>query len=434
MREPEAKQMKQRTAPGTAGRHRGPGPAIVVLGGSFAPVHAGHLAALEAGKRAAENAGFTVVGGYLVCAPQFHVSAKLRGRGQEAVADEVMGVEARLHMCNAVAADSDWLLPTSRPHYSAKQCGKEMVALRHEPQTQVVVIKGRDLPALTKTGNQTLSSSLIRGDIDASGVAAVRRFAKSGALPRAAAAELERLLTRWSGSAANPSVRLEPESEPEPGPELEPEPEPERRDRAEQPKLEREREREREPEPEPEQPELAAVRDAQQALAMRCQQLYRSEAVAADHGHARASVRQELAATAAALLRHNPHQPVALLSVALLNAREGRDADATATLRHGLSILRSRGREDGPIGVEMRRQLTDLVNGAVATQQDPQSLPRTLSARERQARMLADAETAAAEADSATASAELAAVTAQTQQLRFQCALLDMGFQCAGNT
>jgi hypothetical protein len=198
---------------------------------------------------------------------------------------------------------------------------------------------------------------------------------------------------RLPHSGAGAGARA-PEREPGPGPEREREREPER-----------EREREREPEPEPEQPELAAVRDAQQALAMRCQQLYRSEAVAADHGPARASVRQELAATAAALLRHNPHQPVALLSVALLNAREGRDADATATLRHGLSILRSRGREDGPIGVEMRRQLTDLVNGAVATQQDPQSLPRTLSARERQARMLADAETAAAEADSATASA-----------------------------
>ena len=104
------KQMKERTAPGTASLR----PAIVVLGGSFAPVHAGHLAALEAGKRAAENAGFTVVGGYLVCAPQFHVSGKLRGRGQEAFADEVMGAEARLRMCNAVAADSDWLLPTSR--------------------------------------------------------------------------------------------------------------------------------------------------------------------------------------------------------------------------------------------------------------------------------------------------------------------------------
>ena len=45
-----------------------PDAAIVVLGGSFCPVHAGHLAALEAGRAQAQALGLTVVAGYLACA------------------------------------------------------------------------------------------------------------------------------------------------------------------------------------------------------------------------------------------------------------------------------------------------------------------------------------------------------------------------------
>ena len=58
---------------------------IVILGGSFCPLHAGHLAALEAGRTQAQALDLTVVAGYLACAHDSHVRAKL---GAESTAAE----------------------------------------------------------------------------------------------------------------------------------------------------------------------------------------------------------------------------------------------------------------------------------------------------------------------------------------------------------
>ena len=193
---------------------RGSKKAIVVLGGSFAPPHAGHLAALEAGKRDAEDAGWTVVAGYAAVAHEGHVRSKLRGRGQPA-AEELVGAAGRLRLCSALAAGSDWLRPTPCTYGSARQCGAAMLA-DHAPGTQVIAIKGRDLPSLkTASDGRTLSSTLVREEVEAGGVAAVRRLAKSGALPPEVASELEALLAGV------------PEQAPEPQPEPQPQPEPE---------------------------------------------------------------------------------------------------------------------------------------------------------------------------------------------------------------
>ena len=54
-----------------------PQEAIIVLGSSFCPPHAGHVAALDAGKRRAESDGLTVTAGYFAVATNRHVYGKL---------------------------------------------------------------------------------------------------------------------------------------------------------------------------------------------------------------------------------------------------------------------------------------------------------------------------------------------------------------------
>ena len=44
--------------------------AFVVVGGSFCPVHQGHVTMLETGARMAEERGYRVVAKYLAAAPQ----------------------------------------------------------------------------------------------------------------------------------------------------------------------------------------------------------------------------------------------------------------------------------------------------------------------------------------------------------------------------
>eukprot|EP00966_Prymnesium_polylepis_P290162 6702922-Prymnesium_polylepis.1 len=113
---------------------------VIVLGGSFAPLHSGHLSVLEAGRKKAVRSGFVVVAGYLAVVHDSHLRAKLRSRG-DSDSDSGLNLSAdeRLRVCNEVAEDSAWLRPTPCLHGSAKQCGKVMVAANHRPSTGVVV-------------------------------------------------------------------------------------------------------------------------------------------------------------------------------------------------------------------------------------------------------------------------------------------------------
>ena len=174
---------------------------VIVLGGSFAPLHAGHLSALEAGRKKAARSGFVVVAGYLAVAHDSHLRAKLRSRGDSQGELDLSAYE-RLRVCNEVAEASTWLRPTPCLHGSAKQCGKVMVAANHRPSTGVVVVRGADLPTLASSGQgQTLSSTYVRDAIRAGGITAVRRLARDGVLPPAVASHLELQLAGASTAA-----------------------------------------------------------------------------------------------------------------------------------------------------------------------------------------------------------------------------------------
>jgi phosphopantetheine adenylyltransferase len=163
---------------------------IIVLGGSFCPLHTGHLSALEASRRSAEKKGFRVVGGYLAVAHDSHVRGKFRGRGEDS--KFAFGVDERLRMCNAAAEASDWLLPTPCAFGSAQEAGKAMRELNHEPNTQA--IKVRDVPTSRTADGTTISSTLVRNTIRAGGVPAVEPLVASGVLTRPVAGVLAQLL------------------------------------------------------------------------------------------------------------------------------------------------------------------------------------------------------------------------------------------------
>ena len=165
----------------------------MVIGGSFCPLHAGHLAALDAARKRAEEKGLRVIAGYMACAHDGHVRGKMKGRGESKF---VFGAERRLRMCNAVAEASDWLRPTPQTFGSAQQCGKAMIEAQHEPQTRVLVAKGKDAPLLTtgKAKGTVVSSTLVRRLMSEGGANALERLVADGVLPACVAEELRREL------------------------------------------------------------------------------------------------------------------------------------------------------------------------------------------------------------------------------------------------
>jgi hypothetical protein len=176
--------------------------AIVVLGGSFCPLHAGHLASLEYGKRQAEKEGMRVVAGYLACAHDGHVRGKFKGRGERS--EYVFDETARLRMCNAAAGESDWLQPTPRTFGSARECGKAMVESGNFWPCRIVVVKGRDAPLLTtrvgKEKTETVSSTFVRREMQAGGARALKRLTAGGVLPLPVAVVLKELVPGLDGA------------------------------------------------------------------------------------------------------------------------------------------------------------------------------------------------------------------------------------------
>jgi len=178
-----------------------PQEAIVVLGGSFCPPHAGHIAALNQGRAECERDGLMVVAGYLAVAPNGHVQSKLRARGEEA--SLAFDAQDRMRMCNAAAETTSWIKPTTEPFGSAQACGTAMVAQNHAPtHTRVVTVRGHDAELLrtTKDG-EAVSSALVRRELQDGGSPAIRRLVNSGTLLPSVAQIMEQLLMNTPAEA-----------------------------------------------------------------------------------------------------------------------------------------------------------------------------------------------------------------------------------------
>mmetsp|Transcript_46675 Transcript_46675/g.122578 ORF Transcript_46675/g.122578 Transcript_46675/m.122578 type:complete len:459 (+) Transcript_46675:126-1502(+) len=186
--------------------------AIIVLGGSFSPIHSGHIAAIEAGKQEAEQNGYDVVAGYLVCAEDRWLQNKLIQRGENGSQPLSLCEAARLRMCNEVSADTDWLQPTTHAMYSAKKYGERMVTERHRRDTKVICVKGSGLPSLSRNVfGKEISSTYIRQELYAGGAARIQNLVNEGSLPPAAGRVLTELLAK--GSARTASINLVADSE-----------------------------------------------------------------------------------------------------------------------------------------------------------------------------------------------------------------------------
>lgn len=80
----------------------GPAPrlAVLLMTGSFCPVHEGHIESLEIARQELEARGIHVLGGYLSPSHDSYVSIKLT---------DALSAVQRLDLCQAATADSDWI-------------------------------------------------------------------------------------------------------------------------------------------------------------------------------------------------------------------------------------------------------------------------------------------------------------------------------------
>lgn len=135
--------------------------AILVMGRSFCPVHAGHVGALWAARRHVEQVlGHVVEGAYLACAPDGHVKAKYGGK-------LLIPGDARRELC-ALVSD-----PTSCTFGSGAE-GGVWIAHRHDKEIEhIFVVQGGDRARARKAKDRRVQFlNITRGGSAATGIQA----------------------------------------------------------------------------------------------------------------------------------------------------------------------------------------------------------------------------------------------------------------------
>jgi nicotinic acid mononucleotide adenylyltransferase len=83
------------------GKQMNPKPCILLSTGSFAPIHEGHVAMMEAAKIAVEKAGWDVMGGYLSPDHDEYINRKINER--------FYNIHTRIDLANKAVSHIDWL-------------------------------------------------------------------------------------------------------------------------------------------------------------------------------------------------------------------------------------------------------------------------------------------------------------------------------------
>lgn len=89
---------------------------VLLLGGSFNPIHMGHVEAMNVAKKHLEKKGFNVLKGHLIVALDEWVNAKCP--------KEAIPASIRIEICDAAVKDIDWLSTVKKPFDSVKQFAK----------------------------------------------------------------------------------------------------------------------------------------------------------------------------------------------------------------------------------------------------------------------------------------------------------------------
>ena len=75
---------------------------VLLMTGSFNPIHKGHLESMEIARQELESRGYFVAGGYMSPSHHSYVSEKL--------GDQALSAQQRLELCYLATTDSDWLM------------------------------------------------------------------------------------------------------------------------------------------------------------------------------------------------------------------------------------------------------------------------------------------------------------------------------------
>lgn len=119
--------------------------AVLVMSGSFNPVHTQHIRALEFARAALEHAGWGVAGGFLAPSSDDYLEGK--------PSTEILSFSRRVELCGLVTQESAWLSVCLRGEFSSyRACTR----LREQLELQcAALLKGRSLTGIEVMGSDT---------------------------------------------------------------------------------------------------------------------------------------------------------------------------------------------------------------------------------------------------------------------------------------